>query len=107
MFGFGKPGAGIHVNELDDLIGKAEIIDIREPYECSQGMIEGAKNIPMNLLMMDPDNYLKKDRTYYILCLSGGRSGRVCQLLRARGFDIVDVKGGMMSYSGNRVKRPR
>lgn len=105
MFGFAKPAAGIYANDLDSLIGQANIVDIREPYECARGMLQGAKNIPMNLLMMDPDNYLKKDESYYIICLSGGRSGRVTQLLKQRGFNVVNVIGGMMGYSGSKLKR--
>lgn len=37
----------INVNELDNLIGKIELIDIREPYEYNSGSIKTAKNTPM------------------------------------------------------------
>lgn len=37
----------INVNELDNLIGKIELIDIRETYEYNSGSIKTAKNTPM------------------------------------------------------------
>ena len=33
----------INVNELDNLIGKIELIDIREPFEYNSGSIKTAK----------------------------------------------------------------
>lgn len=106
MFGFGHNSVGnISINEMDSLIGKAKILDIREPYECATGMLEGAKNIPMNILLMDPDNYLKKGETYYLVCHSGGRSGSTCNRLKGAGFDVINVNGGMARYPGNRLTR--
>ena len=88
----------VDANEIKNIDNKGNIIDIREPYELNSGYIEGAKNIPMGILLMDPDNYLDKDNTYYIICQSGGRSGRACMMLKDRGFDVVNVAGGMYSY---------
>ncbi len=105
MFGFGKQVASVSANELDSLIGKANIIDIREKYECAQGMLKSTKNIPMNTLIKDADKYLKKDETYYLICQSGSRSGRASKYLDKLGFKVVNVKGGMMSYPGNKIKR--
>ncbi|MBP1756384.1 MAG: hypothetical protein H6Q59_2782 [Firmicutes bacterium] len=33
----------IHVNDMDNLIGKVELIDIREPYEYKSGTLKTAK----------------------------------------------------------------
>lgn len=104
MFGFGKQIPSISVKEIDDLIGKANIIDIREKYECSKGMLKSTKNIPMNTLMNEPDKYLNKDETYYLICYSGARSKRTCKQLDKLGYKTINVKGGMMSYSGNKIK---
>ncbi len=93
----------IHVNDLDNLIGKIELIDIREPYEYKSGSIKTAKNIPMGNLLENPEKFLMKDKTYYIMCQSGGRSGRTTKLLEKQGFQVVDVAGGMGSYVG--IKR--
>lgn len=106
MLDFLKRAAGkvIHVNDIDNLIGKVELIDIREPYEYKSGSIRTAKNIPMGNLLGEPERYLKKDKTYYIMCQSGGRSGRTCSLLSKQGFDVVNVAGGMGSYVGTKRK---
>ncbi len=104
MFGFGKQIASISVKEIDALIGKANIIDIREKHECSRGMLKSTKNIPMNTLMNKTEKYLNKDETYYLICYSGSRSKRTSKYLDKLGYKVINVKGGMMSYSGNKLK---
>nr|WP_314464148.1 rhodanese-like domain-containing protein [uncultured Clostridium sp.] len=94
----------IHVNDLDPLIGSIELIDIREPYEFKSGTMRTAKNIPMGNLLYNPEKYLMKDKTYYIMCQSGARSRRTCSALLKKGFDVVNVAGGMGSYVGTKRK---
>ncbi|MDD3415754.1 MAG: rhodanese-like domain-containing protein [Lachnospiraceae bacterium] len=94
----------IHVNDMDNLIGKVELIDIREPYEYQGGSIKTAKNIPMGNLLSSPEKYLIKDKTYYIMCQSGGRSGNACRTLTKQGFSVINVAGGMGSYVGSKRK---
>lgn len=102
MLGFFKIDTGkkISVNELDNLIGKVNIIDIREPYEYKGGSLLTAKNIPMGDLVNVPSKYLSKDKTYYIMCHSGGRSNRTCNYLLKQGYDVIDIDGGFASYTG-------
>ncbi|MBA4687422.1 MAG: rhodanese-like domain-containing protein [Candidatus Galacturonibacter soehngenii] len=93
----------IHVNELEELIGKVDIIDIREPYEVKIKALKTAKNIPMGKLINAPSKYLLKDKTYYIMCQSGGRSSNTCKMLRKEGYHVINVAGGIGAYSGNQV----
>lgn len=103
MFGFRKKEENvIHVNEIDSLIGKAELIDIREPFEYRSGSIKSARNIPMGNLLNEPKKYLNIDKAYYILCQSGGRSARACSILTKQGYHVVNVSGGVGSYVGTR-----
>lgn len=95
-------GKVIHVNDLDNLIGKINLIDIREAYEYQAGSIKTSKNIPMAHLLNEPDKYLKKENQYYIMCQSGGRSSRACGILTKLGFDVVNVSGGMGAYVGTK-----
>jgi len=106
MFGFLKSNQGkvIHVNDMDDLIGKVELIDIRERSEYHSGSLKSAKNIPMGELLSEPNKYLLQGKTYYIMCQSGGRSGRACSLLTRQGFDVINVAGGVGSYVGTKRK---
>ncbi len=96
-------GKAVHVNDLEQL-GPVELIDIREPYEFRSEALKTAKNIPMADLLGAPDKYLKQEKTYYIMCQSGARSSRACSILRRRGYDVVNVSGGMGSYVGTRRK---
>ncbi len=104
MFGLLKKDNSqvIHVNDLDNLIGKVELIDIREPHEYKSGSIKTAKNIPMGNLLENPEKYLMKDKTYYIMCQSGVRSGRTTKVLEKQGYQVVNVAGGMGSYVGTK-----
>ena len=106
MFDFFKKDDSkvINVNDMDSLMGKVELIDIRETYEYNSGSIISAKNIPMGNLLMEPSKYLAKDEIYYIMCQSGGRSGSACRELLKQGFDVVNVSGGMGSYLGKNRK---
>jgi len=97
-------GNVINVNDIDELIGKVELIDIREDYEYNGGSIKSAKNIPMGKLLNDPDKYLSKSKEYYIMCQSGGRSSRACNSLTSEGFKVINVSGGMGSYVGTQRK---
>jgi rhodanese-related sulfurtransferase len=94
----------VHVNDMDNLIGKVEIIDIREPYEYKSGTLKTAQNIPMGNLLTSPEKYLVKDKTYYIMCQSGARSGRTTKALEKQGFNVINVAGGMGSYVGTKKK---
>ena len=94
----------INVNDIDNLIGKVELIDIREKYEYADGSIKSAKNIPMVELLNDPGKYLNKNKEYYIMCQSGGRSARACNSLESQGFKVINVTGGMGSYVGTKRK---
>lgn len=94
-----KKTHSIHVNDLDPSLGTIHIIDIREPYEFKNGSIKTAKNIPMNDLLTHPNNYLKTDKQYYLMCSSGMRSMRTTTALRKIGYNVINVKGGFGSYS--------
>lgn len=90
----------IYVDGLDSRIGTIELIDVRESYEFKKGSIKTAKNIPMGELLNSPEKYLSKDKKYYIMCQSGGRSCKVTEALANQGYNVVNVVGGMGAYSG-------
>ncbi|MBC2581723.1 rhodanese-like domain-containing protein [Clostridium sp. DJ247] len=90
--------SSINVNNLDGLIGKINLIDIRESYEYTRGHLPTAKNIPMNLILTESERYLDKSKEYHIICQSGGRSSRACSELTSKGYKVVDVIGGTGSY---------
>lgn len=103
---FNKQNTGkvINVNDIDNLLGKVELIDIREPFEHKKGAIKTSKNIPMGEITENPEKYLEKEKEYYIVCQSGGRSARTCKALTSKGFNVIDVAGGYGSYLGTNRK---
>lgn len=102
MNGFNRNA--INVNDMDNLLGKVNLIDIREPFEVMRGTLQGAENIPMGQLLERPQAYLKKDEEYYIMCQSGGRSARAVSMLGAMGYRVINVGGGMGSYRGTKIR---
>nr|WP_302597660.1 rhodanese-like domain-containing protein [uncultured Cellulosilyticum sp.] len=106
MFSFFRKDTSdsINIKDLDALVGKINLIDIRESYEFQGGSIKTAKNIPMGDLLETPERYLKKESKYYIMCQSGMRSSRTVSTLQKAGYDVINVQGGMGNYRGsNRI----
>jgi rhodanese-related sulfurtransferase len=88
----------ISVHDLNDKLGKINLIDIREDYEYKYGHVPTAKNIPMGEILAEPENYLDKSKEYHIICQSGSRSYRTCSILSSQGYKVVNVSGGTGSY---------
>ncbi len=75
------------------------LIDVREPDEHAVCRIAAARLIPMGQI---PERLaeLPKDKVILVHCHHGGRSLRVTQFLRAKGFTAVsNVKGGIDAWS--------
>ncbi|MFD2628166.1 rhodanese-like domain-containing protein [Oceanobacillus kapialis] len=77
---------------------KLNIIDVREDEEVAQGKIPGAEHIPLGQL---PDrlNEVDKNNHYYLVCRSGGRSGKACTFLEEQGYDVINMAGGMLDWN--------
>lgn len=101
---FDKNYKSVKVNELGDNIKSINLIDIREPYEYSNGHLPNAKNIPMGEMVASPEKYLNRDKEYYLICQSGARSSRTCDVLDKEGYKVVNVAGGTGSYNGHLEK---
>ena len=73
------------------------LIDVREPAEYAEARVPGAVLIPMRQLPARLDE-VPADRTVYVICRSGNRSGQMGPLLDAHGFDSVNVLGGTVAW---------
>ncbi len=106
MFNFFKRDNGkvININDIDSLLGKINLIDIREIYEYRNGSLKTARNIPMGNLLNNPDRYLKKENEYYLMCQTGSRSSLACRRLNKEGFNVINVTGGIEAYRGAKGK---
>ena len=77
----------------------ASLIDVREPYECAIGTIQGSTNIPMNTIPKHLEN-ISKEGPLLIYCHHGGRSMQVTHFLRQNGFEnAINVGGGIDAWS--------
>lgn len=74
-----------------------QLIDVREVDEFTAGHVSGAQNLPLSSL---PKNYGKLDKQipYHIICQKGGRSARACEFLEAKGYQVINVEGGVEAF---------
>ena len=83
----------------DDFLARREpdaaVLDVRTPGEFAEGHLADVENVDF----MAPDfrdrvDALDRDRTYYLYCRSGTRSGKAAALMQEMGFSEVYNVGG-------------
>jgi rhodanese-related sulfurtransferase len=80
-----------------DVPADAYVLDVREDDEWRAGHVDGAVHIPMGVLLNRLDE-VPQDVRVYVMCRVGGRSGQVTQYLGQRGWDVVNIDGGMLAW---------
>ena len=88
-----EPAAFQALNKKENLT----ILDVREVEEFQAGHIEGAVNAPLSTLDKGYER-LDASKRYYVICQGGMRSERACQFLETKGFDVVNIEGGMNQW---------
>jgi adenylyltransferase/sulfurtransferase len=73
------------------------LLDVREPFEHASTRIEGSVLIPMGSVMQQLE-LLPRDRPIVVQCQSGARSARVTAALRQKGYDAVNLAGGIQAW---------
>lgn len=75
------------------------LLDVRTPKEYNSGHIENALNLDFrHPAFTDSVLALNKNKNYFVYCLSGGRSREAANLMRSNGFNVVELKGGIMAW---------
>ncbi|KJU95708.1 rhodanese-like domain-containing protein [Streptococcus gordonii] len=99
MFHFFTKVESISTAELEKrLKTNIKLLDVRTPSEYNRGHIKGALNIPLGQI----DRYSQsKEEKLYVICHSGVRSRLAAKKLKKKGYDVVNVSGGMRSWDGN------
>lgn len=81
-----------------------QIVDVRTPAEFARGHVRGALNVPVTALPSRLDSLsLERDRPVVAICLTAHRSVPAVRLLRERGFDAVQLAGGMMAWRAEKL----
>ncbi|MBK6340831.1 MAG: rhodanese-like domain-containing protein [Bacteroidetes bacterium] len=86
--------------ELLESTNDAILIDVRTPDEEAENSIEGhilinafSPNFPDKIMELD------KDKSYFMYCRSGNRSGKACAFMANNGFSkLFNLKGGMLAW---------
>jgi rhodanese-related sulfurtransferase len=90
--------AEISVTETDQRRDTARILDVREDFEVAEGMIPGARHIPMDQLQ-ERLSELDPAVPVIAVCRSGNRSGHVADALNGAGFTADTMTGGMIAWT--------
>lgn len=71
----------------------ALLLDVRTPEEYREHHLEGAMNIPVQDLPSRLRELGAKSRPIVVYCRSGARSASAAGLMRAAGFEVLDIGG--------------
>ncbi len=94
-------GAVATVQEVKRMLDRREdfvLVDVREPFEFELAQIPGSRLIPMNEIEARLAE-IPKDKEVIVHCHTGGRSGRVTQFLRSKGYRARNLAGGIAAWS--------
>lgn len=99
---FGPPMPSVSAAELNEKLKNGKrplVLDVRQPHEFRTGHIVGAKLIPLGELSRRLEE-LPKDKEIAVICATGNRSNSATKMLLRAGYNAINVKGGMMNWSG-------
>jgi rhodanese-related sulfurtransferase len=104
---FAKKYEEVNAQEFARLMndGSHVVIDVRSVAEFKSGHIEKARNIDvMSGSFTDKASHLDTNKTYLLYCRSGRRSALACSKMAAKGYKVLNLKGGILSWTGKVVK---
>ncbi|GAC1314541.1 MAG: rhodanese-like domain-containing protein [Ktedonobacteraceae bacterium] len=92
---------------LSDARSSAVLIDVREPWEYTDGHARDARNIPLSQLQQRVTE-VPADREVLLICQSGHRSMQAAKFLQRQGkTHIVNVTGGTTVWQMHRLPMER
>lgn len=98
LFGPGVPS--VDVKEAHAQLGAAKppfVLDVRQPEEFREVRLAQAKLIPLGELHARLHE-LPKDRPILCVCRSGSRSGSAARMLIQAGYNVTNLRGGMLAW---------
>ena len=96
----------IAFQNIMDSDSKIILIDVRSKQELDDIMINGVLNYDFNSDEFENSVLgLDIDKTYYVICRSGRRSGITTELMLENGFEnVFNIKGGMIKWIDSNLK---
>lgn len=96
----------IAFKNIIDSDSKIILIDVRSKQELDDIMINGVLNYDFNSDEFENSVLgLDIDKTYYVICRSGRRSGITTELMLENGFEnVFNIKGGMIKWVDSNLK---
>ena len=76
----------------------ALLLDVREDDEWEAGHAPKAQHLPLGRVEAEAGS-LPKDQPIVAICRVGGRSEKAAVALKAAGFDVVNLAGGMRAWA--------
>ncbi len=81
--------------EFGDVKNRKNIIDVRTKSEYQKVNLNSGTNIPRLILLKNPEKYLDKNKTYYLICSKGEISLFCAKILNAMGYSCYSINGGI------------
>ena len=102
---------GIAPADLADRLGRRpwpQVLDVRTAAEFAGGHLRGAVNVPVTALRARLEALgLDPARPVIAVCLTAHRSVPAVRLLRQRGFEALQLSGGMLAWRAARLPEAR
>ncbi|WP_304060580.1 rhodanese-like domain-containing protein [Hoylesella loescheii] len=87
----------------------AQILDVRTHEEFAESHIKGAIQVDVFSpnFMADAESKLQKERPVAVYCRSGRRSATAAKQLSAKGYQVINLEGGIMAWIAKRKETVR
>jgi len=96
----------ISPQDVESRLRKGEplyMVDVRETGEWEAGHIAGAVHLPLGQLA-ERHRELDSNKEIIVICRSGNRSGLACELLSEKGYNVVNMTGGLNTWTGELIQ---
>lgn len=82
---------------------EVQLVDVRTAEEFAEGHIPGAVNMDVNGVAFDAQiATLDTERPVALYCRSGRRSKVAAEKVAKAGFEVVELDGGILSWTGDK-----
>jgi thioredoxin len=99
---FSQKASTVSVDDFEKNLDTAvvQLLDVRKPEEYRNGHLKGAFQADWldKKEFEERIQYLDKSKPVYVYCLVGGRSAAAASYLAQKGFNVVNMEGGITAW---------